>query len=139
MAFVNLSVLAVGGFLMGLPILLHLLMKQRPRHQVFPALRFLRRRQISNKRQMRLRNWLLLALRLGVIGLLAALLARPSVDSVGLGYWLKALLLAILAPLALVALAFAWLEKKGRLLLGTLGIVSWLLWGGVLYTPHRLL
>ena len=71
MAFANFSVLAIGSLLMGVPVLLHLLMKQRPRHQVFPALRFLHRRHVANKRQMRLRNWLLLALRLAAIGLLA--------------------------------------------------------------------
>ena len=95
MAFANLSVLAFGSLLMGLPILLHLMMKQRPRHQVFPAFRFLHRRQVANQRQLRLRHWLLLAVRLVVVGLIAALLSRPSVDSLQLGYWVKAILLAV--------------------------------------------
>ena len=136
MAFVNFSVLAFGSLLMGVPILLHLLMRQRPRHQVFPAIRFLHLRQISNKRQMRLRNWLLLALRLAAVGLLAALLARPSVDSAGLGAWLKALLLAVLSPLVVVGLVFAWLHQRGRLLLGTLAMMSILLCGGLLYQSY---
>lgn len=133
MAFANLFVLGLGGLLMSVPILLHLLMKQRPRHQVFPAMRFLRRRQIANKRQLRLRNWLLLALRLAAIGLFALLLARPSVDTLGLGYWIRVLLLAALAPLAVFALGYAWLEKKSRLLLGALGAVCLMLAGGLTY------
>ena len=40
MAFLNLSLLA-GGLLMALPILLHLVMRQRPKQLVFPALRFI--------------------------------------------------------------------------------------------------
>lgn len=127
MAFANFSVLAIGGLLMGIPILLHLLMKQRPRHQIFPALRFLNRRQVANKRQLRLRNWLLLALRLAAIGLLAMLFARPTVDSLGLGHWLRTLLLGVLAPLAIAAFAYSWIQKKSNLLVGATGFVSLLL------------
>lgn len=129
MAWANFSVFAFGSLLMGIPILLHLLMKQRPKHQVFPALRFLHRRQVANKRQLRLRNWLLLALRLAAIGLLAALVARPSVDSAGLGAWLRAILLGVLAPLAVAACAYSWVQSRGRLLIGATGLLSLVLCG----------
>jgi hypothetical protein len=137
MAFANFSVLAIGGLLMGVPILLHLMMKQRPRHQIFPALRFLRRRQVANKRQMQLRNWLLLALRLAAIGLLAVLFARPSVDSVGLGNWLKAMVVAVLAPLAIVAFAYSWVQRKSKLLTGCTGAISLLLCIALFYFGYR--
>ena len=99
MAFANLSVLVFGSGLMCLPIVLHLMMKQRPRHQVFPALQFLKQRQVANKRQIRLRHWILLALRLAAVGLIAALLARPSVDSFSLDAWVRTLVLAALSAL----------------------------------------
>ena len=56
-------------------------------------MRFLRKRQITNKRQLQVKNWLLLALRVAAIGLLAALFARPSVDTLAMGDWLRTLLL----------------------------------------------
>lgn len=124
MAFANFSVLAVGSLLMGVPVLLHLMMRQRPRHQVFPTLRFLRLRHVANKRQMQVRNWLLLAMRLAAIGLLAVLFARPSVDSAGLATWLKVLLLTVLAPLAIAAFVYSWAHRKGTLLRGATGAVA---------------
>jgi len=49
MAFLNFSLLA-GGLLVGLPILLHLVMRQRPKQLVFPALRFIQQRREANRR-----------------------------------------------------------------------------------------
>jgi hypothetical protein len=82
-----LNPLLVGGIaLVTIPILLHLLMRPRPKHLVFPALRFIKQRHDVNRRQMRLRNWLLLLLRAGAIALLALALARPTVQATaGLG------------------------------------------------------
>ena len=122
---------------MGVPILLHLMMKKRPQHQLFPAMRFLRHRQIANQRQMRLRHWLLLALRMAAIGFLASLFAGPSVDSAGSGYWIKALLLGVLAPLALVAAAYCWVEEKGKPLFLTFGGLGLLLLLGFGYNAFR--
>ena len=133
MAFANFSVLAFGSLLMGVPLLLHLMMRRKPRHQVFPAMRFLQQRQVANQRRMRLRHWLLLALRIVVIGLLAALFARPSVDSVTSGSWLKAILLAALAPLAIMAAIYCLSERKGTVLLATFVTLSMLLLGGLGY------
>ncbi|HEX4128403.1 MAG TPA: BatA domain-containing protein [Pirellulales bacterium] len=69
-----------GTALVVVPIVLHLLMRPRPKHLLFPALRFIRQRHDVNRRQMRLRNWLLLLLRAAVICLLALALARPSIQ-----------------------------------------------------------
>ncbi len=68
---------------MIVPIVLHLVMRRQPKHLEFPALRFVKLRQQSNRRQMRLRNWLLLALRCAVVALLALALARPSIVASG--------------------------------------------------------
>jgi len=82
MDFLNPALLG-GITLAGLPIVLHLVMRQKPRHLEFPALRFLRLRQESNQRRMRLRHLLLLALRVAALCLLALALARPSIKTSG--------------------------------------------------------
>ena len=82
MTFLNASILA-GTALVALPIVLHLIMRRKPRHLEFPALRFLEARRETNQRQLRLRHLLLLALRIAAILFLAVALARPSVKFSG--------------------------------------------------------
>ncbi len=77
--FINGSLLA-GVALIALPIVLHLIMRQRPKRLEFPALRFVEKRHEMNRRRLRLRHLLLLLLRAGLIALLALALARPSVN-----------------------------------------------------------
>ena len=70
----------LGGLLLvGLPVLLHLLMRQKPRRLSFPAFRFLKAKQRINQRKIRLQHLLLLLLRMSVIVLLCLALARPRV------------------------------------------------------------
>ena len=75
--------LLAGTALIAVPIVLHLVMRQVPKHLVFPAVRFIRQREQANRRQLRLRHLLLLLLRAGAIVLLAAALARPSIKTEG--------------------------------------------------------
>ena len=82
-AFLNPALLA-GAALAAVPIVLHLLMRPKPRSVEFPALRLLALRKEANQRRLRVRHLLLLALRAAVIVLLALALARPSVRSGGL-------------------------------------------------------
>jgi hypothetical protein len=82
MTFVNLSLLA-GTALVALPILLHLIMRRKPKLLEFPALRFLAKRHDTNQRSLRLRHLLLLLLRAAAIALLAFALARPSLNVSG--------------------------------------------------------
>lgn len=70
-----------GTALVALPIVLHLLMRPKPKHLLFPALRFVKQRHDVNRRTMRVRNWLLLLLRAAAIFLLAIALARPSIQT----------------------------------------------------------
>ncbi len=77
MNFVNPFLLAGAG-LVAVPIVLHLVMRRKPRRMEFPALRFVRRRHDTNQRQLRLRHLLLLLLRMAVIAIVAFALARPS-------------------------------------------------------------
>lgn len=82
MTFVNASLLA-GAALIAVPIVLHLIMRRKPRQVEFPALRFVAQRQETNQRRLRLRHLLLLLLRAMAILLLALALARPSVKMAG--------------------------------------------------------
>ncbi len=139
MAFVNLSVLVVGSLFIAVPIALHLLMRQRPKHLRFPAIRFLQERRVANRRQMRLRNWLLLLLRCLAVGLLAAVLARPSVASAVAGHWIKSFALAVLLFLLLLAIVAAVAERKGRLVTGGLGVTAVALAIGMAYWGYQAL
>lgn len=73
--------LLFGAFAAAAPVVLHLVMRQQPRHLEFPALRFVQRRESANRRRMRLRHLLLLLLRVAALCLLAFALARPSIKS----------------------------------------------------------
>ncbi len=71
--------LLYGAGLIVIPIILHLIMRKRPKLLEFPALRFIQKRHDTNQRRLRLRHLLLLLLRGGAIALLALALARPSI------------------------------------------------------------
>ena len=69
----------VGVLLVLVPIVLHLVMRQKSRLLEFPALRFVQRRHETNQRRLRLRHLLLLLLRSAAILLMGLALARPSI------------------------------------------------------------
>ncbi len=73
--------LLAGAALIAVPIVLHLVMRQVPKHLLFPAIRFIQQREQANRRQLRLRHLLLLLLRIGAILFLAVALARPSIKT----------------------------------------------------------
>lgn len=72
-----------GAAFIAAPIVLHLVMKQQPKHFIFPALRFLQQRNDVNQRKLKLRHLLLLLLRCAGIFFLALALARPSLKTPG--------------------------------------------------------
>lgn len=123
MAFLNVSLLA-GGALMAIPVVLHLIMRQQPKHLVFPALRFIQERRESNVRRLQLRHWVLLALRCAAVGIAALALARPSVASALLGNYLalSLLVLVLLATLGLLAIAIA--RRLSHYLIAGLGLAA---------------
>lgn len=73
-----------GVALVAIPIALHLVMRRQPKELVFPALQFVQQRRDANRRKMKLRHLLLLALRCLLIAGLAAALARPTLKGTGL-------------------------------------------------------
>ena len=72
--------LAWGALLAGVPILIHLLNRQRFRPMAWGAMRFVEAAWRRTRRRMQLENLLLLLLRAGVIALLALALARPFLE-----------------------------------------------------------
>src|SRR5436190_20830536 len=82
MTFVH-PLLLSGLLLIGVPVLLHLLMQQKPKHLPFPAFRFLLQRHRSNQRTLRLRHLILLALRMLILAAICLALARPKLFSEG--------------------------------------------------------
>jgi Aerotolerance regulator N-terminal/von Willebrand factor type A domain len=79
--------LLLGGLvLIGIPIVVHLIMRQQPKHLIFPAFRFLQLRQRTNQRKLRLRHLILLALRMLLIALMCVALARPKLFSDRFGF-----------------------------------------------------
>jgi len=73
--------LAAGSALAALPVILHLFMKQKPKHIIFPALRLIRERQKRAKKQLKIKNWLLLVARMLLLALMALALAQPTLNS----------------------------------------------------------
>lgn len=134
MAFLNFSLLA-GGLLMAVPILLHLVMRQRPKQLIFPALRFIQQRREANRRQLQLRHWILLALRCGAVLLAALALARPSVASGLIGSWIAISLLGVALLAAIVITLVSIFTRRPLVVLITsiaatmvlAGLVLWML------------
>src|SRR5688500_16827025 len=78
--FLNLTMLAgLGGALV--PLVLHFLARARCRDVSWGAMMFLDGMDPRQARDARLRQWVLLALRMLIVGLLAVALARPVLRS----------------------------------------------------------
>ena len=73
--------LAAGATLAAIPVILHLFMRQTPKHVIFPALRLIKERHKKSKKQLKVKNWLLLAARMLLLALMALALARPTLHS----------------------------------------------------------
>jgi mannose/fructose/N-acetylgalactosamine-specific phosphotransferase system component IIC len=80
MTLINSSLL-FGLVLATVPVLLHLIMRAKPKVIEFPALRLLQVRRPANARRMRVRQLLLLGLRMLLIAALVLAFARPSLPA----------------------------------------------------------
>ncbi|MDG2469850.1 MAG: BatA domain-containing protein [Pirellulaceae bacterium] len=104
MAFANPALLIAGMGMLLVPIIVHLIKQQKPRHLIFPALQFVQKRIQSNQSRLRFRHWLLLLMRCLGIFLIAASFAQPSSSSSTFGTWLILGALGLLAILLLFVL-----------------------------------
>jgi len=112
MTLLNPAILT-GLLLAGLPVLLHLLMKQKPKKLVFPALQLILSRKKQNLKRMRLRHIWLLLLRILAIGLLVFAISRPSLPAANYGFITREWITLLLVIAGGVAIYF-WLLKKWR-------------------------
>jgi hypothetical protein len=72
----------LGGLsLVAVPILVHLVTREKPKHLRFPAFRFLLQKYHTNRRKLRIHHLLLLLLRMLLIAALCLALARPRLHT----------------------------------------------------------
>ena len=83
MAFLTPLFLAALAVL-GAPVLLHMIQRQRTEVVEFPSLMFVRKIPFHSLRRQRIRHWLLLLLRCAALALLIAAFARPFLRSTAL-------------------------------------------------------
>lgn len=85
-----------------IPILLHLLLKAKPKRLIFPALRLIQQNRRQNVRRLQLRHLWLLLLRMLVIALIAFALSRPSLPAANYSLtWTEWLTLSLIGGLGL--------------------------------------
>lgn len=105
-----------GLGLAAIPVILHFLMRAKPKQVVFPALRLIRRRKMQNVRRIRLRHIWLLLLRMLVVGVLVAAITRPSLPAANYGLNLReSLTLGVIIVVAFVAyfvMMSVWKKKR---------------------------
>jgi hypothetical protein len=74
------------GLAAAIPLLIHLLRRRMGNRVEFPAARYLARAERENSRQLRIRNILLMSLRMLAVLLLAIAAARPIASVAGIGH-----------------------------------------------------
>ncbi|MDG1894984.1 MAG: BatA domain-containing protein [Fuerstiella sp.] len=112
MALINASLLA-GVILAGLPVLLHLIMRAKPKRIEFPALQLLKTRQTSNSRRMKLRQILLLLLRAILIVVAVLAVTRPSLPAARYGLrWHEWLILAVVV--GATCGIYTWMSRRAK-------------------------
>ena len=110
--------LLYGLGLAAIPVVLHFLMRVKPRKLAFPALLLIRSRRKTNSRRLRLRHVWLLLLRVSVIVLLVVAVARPSLPAANYALSLREALTLAAIVVALLAVYRALLRywRQARLL-----------------------
>lgn len=104
----------LGSVFLALPIIIHLIMRRKPKPMLFPSLRFIRQRRQTNLKRMRVRHLLLLLLRLLLIGVICLALARPILSG-GPADWAGASKMAVVLVFdSSVSMAYVH-EGKSRL------------------------
>ena len=132
MSLIHPALIYAAGFVV-IPVILHFLLRAKPKKLVFPALRLILMRRRQNVRRMRLRHvWLLLLRILVILGLVLAV-TRPSLPEAS--YELSTRELLTLGGIVLVAagtyVGLTQLWRRKRLSVQTLAYRRTMLRGGV--------
>jgi hypothetical protein len=112
MTFLHVSLL-LGSLAAFAPILFHMLGRRQPKTIEFPAIRFVKKTAVEAQRGWSVKRWILLALRVLMVLLLAAALAAPRVATGLFANSLLAGLLSLLAILSSLAAIVLWGRKRG--------------------------
>lgn len=113
MSFLNPGLLAGLAFV-AVPIILHFMLRAKPKKLMFPALRLIQQRRMQNVQRMRLRHIWLLLLRMLAIALLVFALVRPSLPAAnyGLNLYETIMLLFLIAAAIGAYFGCLWYWKK---------------------------
>jgi len=84
MTFITAGLAVAGAIGMLIPIIIHLLSRQRRKPVEWAAMRFLIEAFRKHKRRLQLEQWLLLAVRCLILALFGAALARPILRAAGI-------------------------------------------------------
>lgn len=113
MAFLHPVLLSALG-LMAIPVILHFLLRPKPKQLIFPALRLIRERRKRNVRRFRLRHWWLLFLRMAAIGMIVFALTRPTLPAANYSLTGSELATLVTVVCAGIATYFLFLNKWQR-------------------------
>ena len=112
MSLIN-PLLLYGLGLAAIPVILHFLLRSKPRKLMFPALRLLQNRRKTNVRRLRLRHLWLLLVRIAVIAALVFAVARPSLPAANYSLTTSELL-RLGAVILVIAGVYSWLLRRWR-------------------------
>ncbi len=132
MSLIHPALIYAAGFVV-IPVILHFLLRAKPKKLVFPALRLILVRRRQNVRRLRLRHvWLLLLRMLVILGLVTAV-TRPSLPEASYELSTRELvtLIAVLAVAAGAYLGLTQFWRRKRLSVQTLAYRRTLLRGGL--------
>ena len=128
MTFLHASLL-IGGLAAIAPILLHMLGRRQPKPIIFPAIRFVRQTAITAQRGWSIKRWLLLALRVLMVVLLAIALSSPRVHSNMFATYILVGVLGFLALLATAITLTAFGSRRGWQTTTITATIALVLWG----------
>jgi hypothetical protein len=115
MSFLHPALLA-GLALAAIPVLLHLLLRAKPKRLIFPALRLIQQRRRQNVRRMQLRHLWLLLLRMSVIALIVLAVSRPSLPAANYSLtrweWINLTVILALALVSYFAVMHWWQRQS---------------------------
>jgi 4-amino-4-deoxy-L-arabinose transferase-like glycosyltransferase len=108
--------LLIGLGLAVIPVLLHLLLRAKPKRLIFPALRLIQQQRRQNVRRLQLRHLWLLLLRVLVIALIAFALTRPSLPAANYSLiwseWLRLIVILGLGAVAYIGVLRWWRRSQ---------------------------
>ncbi len=128
MTFLHASLL-IGGLAAIVPIMLHMLGRRQPKPIIFPAIRFVRQTAITAQRGWSIKRWLLLAMRVLMVVLLAIALSSPRVHSDLFATYVSVGVVGILALLATAIALTALGSRRGWQTIYLAGAIALVLWG----------